>query len=402
MKKVVKRGNKWCVIHCHGSDAGKIIKCFSTKEEADRMHRAIETNKKAEPYFFYTDNLDFEEIQTKGGNEHYITGYISTYDKDMVNDIVTPACMSDMLEQMKGRNIKLDVEHESFRGKDRIETELNKTIIPIGRIIDAVQDEKGIKIKALLNTAHTRFREVWSSIKNKFLDAFSIAYIPISTAKKSISGEIIRMLDKVNLLNVALTGNPINTTAKMDEIFVKSLYEFETKPKDKRPPKAWWDNCIRKAKKFADDPNKFCGALWANPNEFGGGSKMRDAFGKSESFQNIKGDSMEEKDLGKEVEDLKENLKSLAEKVETLFKDEDKKPSEGETPEDKPEKTEDMEVKAQLEEIKGILSEQKSKIEEFDKFLSKPQMKGISEQMKAELNKLSNDSKGRGVLDFFR
>ena len=46
---VVKRGNKWCVIHKHprkkGSKTdkpvGTVIKCFDTKEEADAMHKAI-------------------------------------------------------------------------------------------------------------------------------------------------------------------------------------------------------------------------------------------------------------------------------------------------------------------------------------------------------------------------
>lgn len=44
-KKVEKRGSQWCVIHCTGPDAGKPIKCFSTKSEADAMHRAIQANK---------------------------------------------------------------------------------------------------------------------------------------------------------------------------------------------------------------------------------------------------------------------------------------------------------------------------------------------------------------------
>lgn len=44
--KVVKRGNQWCVIHCHGEEAGETIKCFDTKEEAEAFHRAIMANKK--------------------------------------------------------------------------------------------------------------------------------------------------------------------------------------------------------------------------------------------------------------------------------------------------------------------------------------------------------------------
>jgi len=43
--KVVKRGDKWCVIHCHGEEEGEIIKCFDIKEEAEAMHRAIQAKK---------------------------------------------------------------------------------------------------------------------------------------------------------------------------------------------------------------------------------------------------------------------------------------------------------------------------------------------------------------------
>jgi hypothetical protein len=43
--KVVKRGDKWCVIHCHGEEEGEVIKCFETEEEAQAMHRAIQARK---------------------------------------------------------------------------------------------------------------------------------------------------------------------------------------------------------------------------------------------------------------------------------------------------------------------------------------------------------------------
>jgi len=38
---VVKKGKKWCVVHCTGPEKGKIIKCFDSKEKALAMHRAI-------------------------------------------------------------------------------------------------------------------------------------------------------------------------------------------------------------------------------------------------------------------------------------------------------------------------------------------------------------------------
>jgi len=34
---------------------------------------------------------------------------------------------------------------------------------------------------------------------------------------------------------------------------------------DKRPPENWWNSCISRAEKFADDPEAYCGRLWYGP-----------------------------------------------------------------------------------------------------------------------------------------
>jgi len=44
--KVEQRGNQWCVVHCHGEEAGTVIKCFDTREEAEAMHQTIQAQKK--------------------------------------------------------------------------------------------------------------------------------------------------------------------------------------------------------------------------------------------------------------------------------------------------------------------------------------------------------------------
>ncbi len=52
---------------------------------------------------------------------------------------------------------------------------------------------------------------------------------------------------------------------------------------DKRPPKAWMDNCKRKAEGFADDPGAFCGWVYYN-----GPEALKRSFGSS-SVQKING-----------------------------------------------------------------------------------------------------------------
>jgi chemotaxis protein histidine kinase CheA len=75
----------------------------------------------------------------------------------------------------------------------------------------------------MLNKHISRFNEIKGSIKVGFLDAFSIAYIPVKSIMETRNGQEVRRLEKLNLLNVAFTGNPVNTEAKMINVFAKSL-----------------------------------------------------------------------------------------------------------------------------------------------------------------------------------
>lgn len=185
------------------------------------------------PFVFYSDKIDFKSLDTPDGKKYYVEGYISTGDQDLVNDVVTKSCMDNMLSQFNERTIKLDFEHESFRGKNQFETEAAKTRLPLGKSIDKYKDDKGVIVKWELNPDWKKFdsngnvvlsfKDVWNNIKNKFLDAFSIAYVPTKTSMQSFNGKSIRLLDGVNLLNVALTGNPVNPGATMSKVFAKSL-----------------------------------------------------------------------------------------------------------------------------------------------------------------------------------
>ena len=115
------------------------------------------------------------------GENFFVEGHISTSDLDLVNDIVTKDCIMDMAEQMRERTIKLDIEHESFRGNTDLEMEINKTIIPAAKIDDFLIDKKGLKVRAMLNKHVSRFNEVKNSIRDGFLDAFSIAFVPVES-----------------------------------------------------------------------------------------------------------------------------------------------------------------------------------------------------------------------------
>ncbi len=184
-------------------------------------------------FTFYSDKIYHKSVDGLKGKEYILEGYVSTGDLDLVNDIVTKGCMDNMFGQFDSRVIKLDFEHEAFRGNSETEAQINKSRIPLGKTIDRFRDEKGLKVVWKMNPTWKKFdskgdvtmtfKDIWQNIEEGYYDAFSIAYIPTSTAEKQIAGKDVRLLDKVKLLNVALTGNPVNPGATMTNVMAKSL-----------------------------------------------------------------------------------------------------------------------------------------------------------------------------------
>ena len=274
------------------------------------------------------------------GENFFVEGHISTSDLDLVNDIVTKDCIMDMAEQMRERTIKLDIEHESFRGNTDLEMEINKTIIPAAKIDDFLIDKKGLKVRAMLNKHVSRFNEVKNSIRDGFLDAFSIAFVPVESKNEIREGSEVRMLDKINLLNVAFTGNPVNTHSTMTNVFAKSL-EFLEDQKAKPPKRPKPKDPHKESEEDEDEDEKAKGPGGHKPDKTGphgrgagpGGGRA-DGSGVDEDEEKKK-KKKEEKDHNHSRDDI-----IKLQEVKNMTEDEDKKPEgeEDKKPEDaKPE-----------------------------------------------------------------
>jgi len=170
---------------------------------------------KEKSYSFLTDTISFKAVDTLEGKKHYVTGYISVPEIDLYNDLVTPTALKSMLKQITESTIMLDYEHETWRD--------DSTILPAGKIVDAKIDDKGLWVKAQLNKASPKFSNLWESIKDGFIKAFSIAFKPIKTVMKTIGDTQVRLIEDLTLLNVALTGNPVNQSAVMTDFGMKAV-----------------------------------------------------------------------------------------------------------------------------------------------------------------------------------
>lgn len=198
------------------------------------------------PFIFYAKGIEAKSFYDEKAEKtrYFVEGHVASEDLDLVNDIVTKGCMQDLSQQFKSRSIKLDFDHETLRkaeGETDFDAQLNLTKIPLGVAVSENLDAKGNKVSFELNPNWKKmsksgevvmtFNDIWENVKSGFYDAFSIAYVPIKTANKMVNDVKARLLDKVNLVNVALTGNPINPTATISNVMAKSL-EYMKKSED--------------------------------------------------------------------------------------------------------------------------------------------------------------------------
>ena len=317
------------------------------------------------------------ELKEEADN-FFVEGYVSTSDLDLVNDIVTKDCIMDMAEQMKSRTIKLDIEHESFRGSNDVEMEINKTIIPAAKIDEFLVDKKGLKIKAMLNKHVQRFNEVKNSIKDGFLDAFSIAFIPTESRIEKRGGQMVRLLDKINLLNVAFTGNPVNTNSTMTNVFAKSLEYLKEKGSNHNHIS---DNIIKlkEVKKMSEEDNKEETQEAEKAEEKPSESESEEEKAKKRPKEKPKEDEEEEetkkkKKVSKKDEEESESKEESTEESAEESKEEEKESSEVDT------KAEIQNLKKEMMEVKAALKKPllKSKVEQTNKDLQNVEEKSLS------------------------
>ena len=178
-------------------------------------------------YKYQTPEFEYTEVTIKGEKKYYVEGMISTIDPDMSNEIVTMKAQEDILNAVQGRTITMDVEHQEFIDDGDVLDKPKNDKIPIAKIVEAKLTAKGVWAKAEINNNVKSFKSLWASIKGGFLHSFSIAFYPLKAIQKSINGIEHKFIEALNLINVTLTGCPVNTYATFAPVMKAALKGIE-------------------------------------------------------------------------------------------------------------------------------------------------------------------------------
>ena len=212
-------------------------------------------------------HVNFKSLETEDSDDWIIEGYATTPDVDRDNEIIEEKAVIDALNRYLTNPIIL-YQHDHNE--------------PIGTVLSARYDSKGLKIRALISkTAH----KVWTLIKEGILRAFSIAGLVIETLWDKVKKLTrITVMDVTEVSIVSVPANPetlfsavdkavksfkrdINMNDESEQIdqlekqenevlaYIKKLDDKITKLEEKiaQPPEPKIEEVEEKTKSFTDD-----------------------------------------------------------------------------------------------------------------------------------------------------
>jgi len=149
------------------------------------------------------EQLIVKSLEVSDGEKNvYVEGYASAAVKDLDGDIITEEALRQAAKELTQEPYnKVFINH-------------NHTDIPIGKVVAADVRDGKLWIRVMLNKAHPLFETIHESMKNGFLDAFSIGFKALERKGDRIT--------RIKILEVSLVGIPANPKAVVEEVYEKA------------------------------------------------------------------------------------------------------------------------------------------------------------------------------------
>lgn len=154
--------------------------------------------------------LIIKDLNVSGDDKNvYVEGFASAAVKDLYDEVITEEALKEAAK---------DLTREPY---NKVFLNHKYDDIPIGKIIETEVRNGKLWVKLMLNKAHPMFETVYRSLKDGFLDAFSIGFKVLEKRGNRIT--------KLKIVEVSLVGIPANP-----EAVVEAVYERNFEPEEVR------------------------------------------------------------------------------------------------------------------------------------------------------------------------
>jgi uncharacterized protein len=157
------------------------------------------------------DNVKDAQKDDKGGEVGEFSGYLSVFDtEDLGRDVVEKGAFTKTIKERE--SVPLLWQHWPDE--------------PIGKLVDLSEDEKGLKVRGLINLAVKRGREAHALLKQGALTGMSIGYDAVKASDDKEAKT--RRLQEIKLWEGSVVTFPMNQAALVDMVKARQRYTDTT------------------------------------------------------------------------------------------------------------------------------------------------------------------------------
>lgn len=144
--------------------------------------------------------------------EGEFTAYASVYDNvDSYGDVVTKGAFANTLASWKDSGAPIPL----YWGHNIADPDFN-----IGEIVEAVEDERGLLVKARLDLDNPKSAQTYRLLKGRRVREMSFGFATVKDSSGEIDGRPVRRLDEVKLFEVSVV--PVGANPDTEVIAVRA------------------------------------------------------------------------------------------------------------------------------------------------------------------------------------
>ena len=171
-------------------------------------------------------SFQIQEIKSLDAQTDTFTGYASTWDKDLDDDVITKGAFTETLAESfpnGGAHIPIHWEHKSGSPYD-----------VIGETLSAVEDDHGLLVTGRIDTSTDEGKRAYELMKSGLIHQMSIGFIPLESEWVTPIEDDwhgYRKINKAKLFEISVVQVAANQGAEIVE--VKSGRRISKESKDK-------------------------------------------------------------------------------------------------------------------------------------------------------------------------
>lgn len=178
-------------------------------------------------------------------HQYYVEGFVTTPMKDLQGEVVKETVFPEIVNNIAKAPHNLGwLHHESPYANPEAAKAEPAIMFEEARVERNPIGKLGVWVRGKLNKMHPAFKQSWYELKEGFLNAFSMEFMPLNETQGYVDGKATNIVDQIKYLSTSLVRAPANEGAYITKVYAKSYAGLghSSWSRSSRQPPTGYDN----------------------------------------------------------------------------------------------------------------------------------------------------------------